>query len=71
MYGGGALIREGVFIRINIVYAPVLCNHAPYGARDSRDIAGLKCHGTAGQTFFIWSFMARQDYFTHFELSQS
>ena len=67
---GGALIREGAFIRINIVYAPVLCNHAPYGARESRDIAGLKCHGTAGG-LFICVFMAREDYFTHFERSQS
>ena len=67
---GGALIREGAFIRINIVYAPVLFNHAPYGARESRDIAGLKCHGTAGG-LFICVFMAREDYFTHFERSQS
>ena len=25
-------------------YATVICNHGPYGAGDSTDIAGLKCH---------------------------
>ena len=28
---------------VDVYYAPVICIHGPLGARDTGDIAGLKC----------------------------